>query len=53
MKPIRAKEGAQLVAVIAAAAIASVAIDALPYWQLPLKLALLFVVIIAVYRIGK
>lgn len=53
MKPIRAKEGAQLVAVLAAAAVASVAIDALPYWQAPLKLALLLLAFVAVIRIGK
>lgn len=53
MKPIRAKEGAQLVAVIAAAAIASVLIDTLPYWHAPLKLGLVFLAFVAVIKIGR
>lgn len=53
MKPIRAKESAQLVAVIAVAAIASVLIDTLPYWREPLKLGLVLLAFLAVVKIGR
>lgn len=53
MKPIRAKEGAQLLVVVLCATLGSVLIDVLPYWREPLKLACIVLAIAAVYKIGK